>query len=113
VVIQDFNFSWTLCRPNKAHSELIVDPDRVLSLAIARQRLKMIAGRRPQVAEFACGIEVAELSPRYLDQISREAFGIFPIEDRFGGLIPKAFDHDQYVSFNDTGYKVSRNGLLA
>jgi len=113
VVIHDLNFSWTLYRPNKAHPKLIVDPDRVLPLAIARQRLKMIARRRPQVAEFARGVKVAEFSPCHLDQISREAFGTIPIEDGFSDLIPEAFDHNRYVSFNDTAFKASRMGLLA
>src|SRR5215831_15501094 len=39
-------------RPNKAHPESIVNVDRVLPLAIARERLKAIAKKRPQVAKI-------------------------------------------------------------
>jgi hypothetical protein len=38
----------------------VVDPDRVLSLAIARQSLKTVAWGRPQVAEIARGAEVTQ-----------------------------------------------------
>jgi hypothetical protein len=46
----------------------------VLPLAIARQRLKTIAWRRPQVAEIDRGVEVAQFPARYVDQIGRASF---------------------------------------
>src|SRR6266851_4095363 len=39
---------------------LVVDPDRVLPLATARQSLKTVAWGRPQVAEIARGAEVTQ-----------------------------------------------------
>ena len=39
-------------RKRKVYTELVVDPDRVLPLAITRQGFKAIAWRRPQVAEI-------------------------------------------------------------
>jgi len=59
VVVHDLDAGWAFCSPNKAHPELVVDPDRVLPLAIARQSLKMVAWRCPQVAEIARGVKVA------------------------------------------------------
>ena len=111
MVVHDLDLGWAFSRPNKAQPKLVIDPDRVLPLAIARQRLKTISRRRPQVAEFACGVEVAQFSPRHLDQIGRKAPGAFPIEDGFGGLIAEAPNHSRYVSLKDTGFKigVSRN----
>src|SRR5262249_8071230 len=91
--------------PNKAHLELVVDPDRVLPFAIARQRLKMVAWRRPQVAEFVRGVEVAQLPARHLDQIGREAHRTFAVEYGFGGLVPEAPYHKRGVSLNDTTVK--------
>src|SRR5438105_6703734 len=67
VVVHDLDRGRAFRRPNKAHPELVVDPDRVLPLAIARQRLKTVAWRRPQVAEIACGVEVAQLPACHLD----------------------------------------------
>jgi hypothetical protein len=105
VIVHDLDLSRPFRRPNKAHPELVVDPDRVLPLAIARQRLKTVAWRRPQVAEIARGVEIAQLSARYLDQIGRKALRTFAVEDGFSGLIPEAPDHRQRVSLNDTDVK--------
>jgi hypothetical protein len=85
---------------------LVVDPDRALPLAVARQYLETVAWRRPQVAEIARGVEVAQFPARHLDQIGRKALRTFAVEDGFGGLSPEAPDHRQCVSFNDTDVKV-------
>jgi hypothetical protein len=61
----------------------------VLPLAIARQSLKTVAWRRPQVAEIARGTKVAQFPARHLDQIGRKALRTFAVEDSFGGLVPK------------------------
>jgi len=45
VVIYDLDFRRTIRRPDKAHPESIIDPDRVLPPAITRERLKAIAWR--------------------------------------------------------------------
>jgi hypothetical protein len=39
--------------PDKAHAVLIVDPDAVLSPAVARQRLEPVAGEGRQVTQLA------------------------------------------------------------
>jgi len=44
VVVHYLDVRRAFRRPDKAHPELVVDPDRVLPLAIARQRLKTVAG---------------------------------------------------------------------
>src|SRR5437016_2904028 len=93
VVAEDLDVRRAFPRPNKAHPELVVDPDRVLPLAIARQRLKTVAWRRPQVAEIARGVEVTQFPARHLDQIGRKALRAFAVEDGFGGLVPEAPDH--------------------
>jgi hypothetical protein len=107
VVVHDLDVRRAFRRPNKAHPELVVDPDRVLSLAIARQCLKAVAWRRPEVAEIDRGVEVAQLPARHLDQIGRKALWTFAIENRLGALIPEASDHTLCVSLNDTHVNVS------
>jgi len=62
MVVHNLDLRWAFRRPNKANPKLVVYPDRVLPLAIARERLKAIAWRRPQVAEIARGVEVSEVS---------------------------------------------------
>src|SRR6266545_5535314 len=80
VIVHDLDLRRAFRRPDKAHPELIVDPDRVLPLAIARQRLETVAWRRPQVAEIARGVEVAQFPARRLDQIGRKPFGLSPLK---------------------------------
>ena len=80
MVVHDLDIRRAFRRPNKARPELVVDPDRVLPLAIARQRLKTIAWKRPQVAEFARSVEVAQFPARHLDQIGRKPFGLSPLK---------------------------------
>src|ERR1700751_2401826 len=90
MVIHDFDLRRTLRRPNEAHPELVVNADRVLSPAIARECLKTIAGRRPQIAKIARGAEVTQFPARHLDQISRKALRALAVEDGFGNLVPEA-----------------------
>jgi hypothetical protein len=45
VIVHDLDLCRAFRGPNKARPELIVDPDRMLALAIASQRLKMVAPR--------------------------------------------------------------------
>src|SRR5215470_9048618 len=105
MVVHDLDLRRAFGRPNKAYPELVVDADRVLSPAVARERLETVAWRRPQVAEITRGVEVAQLSARHLDQVGRKAFRAFTVEDGFGGFVPEAPDHRSYVSFNDTDIK--------
>jgi hypothetical protein len=48
--------------PNKTDSPLLVDPNRVLALAIASKRFELIPGRRLQNAQFCRGMELEQLS---------------------------------------------------
>src|SRR6266478_2441658 len=58
VVVHDLDFRRAFRRPDKAHAELVVDPDRVLPFAVARQRLKTVAWRRPQIAKIVREVTV-------------------------------------------------------
>ena len=75
-------------RPNKAHPKLVGDPGRVLPRAIAVQCLKTVARRRPQVAEVARRVEVAQFPTRHLNKVGRKALGTLAIEDGLGGPVP-------------------------
>jgi hypothetical protein len=95
VVVHDLDVRRAFRRPKKAYPELVVDPDRVLPFAIASQRLETVAWRRPQVAEIASGVEVAQLPARHLDQIGRKAFGTLAVENSLGCLVPEAPDYER------------------
>jgi hypothetical protein len=104
--VRDLDLYRAFRRPNEANPELVVDPDRVLSLAIVCKRLKSIAWRRSQIAEIARGIEVAQFPPRHLHQSGRKTLRTFAIEDGLGGFFQEAPDHAPFVSLNDTPVKV-------
>src|SRR5262249_36785550 len=107
VVVDDLDFDRAIRGPAEAHSELVIDPDRVLAFAIAQQCLEAVTRWRSQIAEIARGVEVTQFPPRYLDQIGRKAFRALAIENSLGGFVPEAPDHGKYVSFSDTAVKSS------
>jgi hypothetical protein len=92
MIIYNFDCGGPFRCPNKTHPEPGIDPDRVLSLAVAHQRLEPIAWRRPQIVEIVRGVKVAQFPTRYLDQISGKSFRSFAIENSFSGLIAEAPD---------------------
>src|SRR5580704_9996562 len=106
MVVHNLDLRRAFRRPDKAQPELVVDPDRVSSLAIACQSLETVAWRRPQVAEIARSVEVAQFPACHLDQIGRKALRTLAVEDSLGGLVPKAPDHRRCVSFSDTDVNV-------
>src|SRR5262245_55688981 len=93
MVVHDLDFRRAFRRPNEAHPELVVGPDRVLPVAIAHQRLETVARGRSQVDEIARGVEVAQFAACHLDQIGRKPLWTFAVENGFGGPVPKAPDH--------------------
>jgi hypothetical protein len=97
MVISHFDVGWSFGRPSEANPELVVDPDRILSLAVPLERFQSVAWWQPQVAQIDGGIEIAKLAARDLDQIGRKAFRAFALEDGFRGAVLEAFDHgDMY-----------------
>jgi hypothetical protein len=49
MIIDHFDVGWSFRRPSEANPELVVNPDRMLSLPVSAQRFQPIAGRHPQV----------------------------------------------------------------
>jgi len=56
VIVHDFNVFWAFARPAKADSELAIDPNAVLTCAIAPECFKAIARRRSQEVERLGGM---------------------------------------------------------
>jgi hypothetical protein len=64
MIVDDFDMGRTLLGPIEAYAPLVVDPDRMLTAAVARQRFKPVRGRCPQVVKPAGAIEHVKLSQR-------------------------------------------------
>jgi hypothetical protein len=65
VVIRDLDPLRSLISPDKAHSELIVDPDAVLSTPILSQGLELIPWRNPEGPQGNGSVQLVELPPRH------------------------------------------------
>ncbi len=61
MIIDDFHFVAMAFTPSKTDSPLIVDPDRVLSFAIASQRFQLISGRRRQNTQLRRCVKLEQL----------------------------------------------------
>jgi hypothetical protein len=83
VTINEFDVLRTLRGPDKANPELIVHPDRMLSLTIAFQGLKPIGWGRPQIVQNCRCVEITELAPDYLDEISGKSLVDLAVESSF------------------------------
>jgi hypothetical protein len=60
VVVDDLYVFRSFISPDEAHPKLIVDPDRMLSIAIATQSLKPIPWRRAQVIQVNRSVKIAK-----------------------------------------------------
>jgi hypothetical protein len=52
MVVDDFHFVTISIAPDKTDSPLVVDPNRMLSVAIASQNFQLISGRRCQYMQL-------------------------------------------------------------
>jgi hypothetical protein len=75
--------------PNEAHAELIVDPDRMLSITIPAQSLKPISRRRAQIIQVNRSVKIAEFPADDFHKVSRKAFRALALIDRFGHTLDR------------------------
>ena len=88
--------------PNETHPELIVNPDRMLTLAVAGERLKAISRWRSQIAKFGRGVEEPKFPARDLDKIGWKTLRMPAVKYGLRGFVPESPDHLECVSLNDT-----------
>lgn len=62
MIIYDLDIVRIAVTPNKADAPLIVDANAVLTRSIASKRLQTITGRRGEIAQFCCDIQLPQLS---------------------------------------------------
>ena len=78
--------------PNETDAPLIIDPDRVLSLAISPQGLQLISRGRSQDAQFRCSVELEQFSEgNALDRV--ETLAVLIMEKLLRALRAEAPDH--------------------
>ena len=92
VVVNDLNVLRSRGGPAEADAPLIVDADAVLTLAVALERLKSIAGRRTQELKCRRGLELRELSGSHLND-RPEACRFAGFKKLASVAAPEALDH--------------------
>jgi len=92
MVVHNFNVRGTFGRPAKANTELVINPDAVLTLAIPRQSLKSVAWWRAQELQRIRGVQLSQFAGCYLRHI-REAPTLPGLEQSLGSGAPEAFYH--------------------
>jgi hypothetical protein len=64
VVVNNFNIFWAGLCPDKAHAELIIDADAVLTLSASGQSFEPVSWRGSKEFKRQCGIEHRQLPDR-------------------------------------------------
>jgi hypothetical protein len=93
VVIDDFDIGCSSIRPNETNPPAIIDPDAVLSGAIAPQRFQTIAWWNPQILKHTRLIEHTQLSQCDRLHIDRQFATASASPDQSGFRISKTVDH--------------------
>jgi hypothetical protein len=91
VVVNDLDLLWPGVRPDKAESELVVDADAVLAMAVPPERLQAIARWDLQIVEASGGVEDGELAGRHTSEAA-EAAPWLPFKEGLGVAATKRPD---------------------
>ena len=95
MVIDDLNVVRVPLAPNEAKAPLVVDPDAVLSFAVAVQCFQAISRRRHQVSQFCGAVQLAKFPARdTLDCLKTPARQPMVKSPGFGGA--ERLNHKSY-----------------
>jgi hypothetical protein len=92
MVIDDFDQLGAAVPPNKADASLIVDPDAVLSSAVASKGFQPVAGWGAEIGELVCRVEHIELAECHRFDRS-ECARCFAVVQLFRSLVFERPDH--------------------
>lgn len=96
MVVNEFNVLRSFGCPDETNPILIVYPDRMLAFAVAFERFQPIGRGCPEIVQSGRGVQIAELPPRHLYQVGREALAGFAVCDCFSQGVLEALDHEQF-----------------
>src|SRR6266496_4394703 len=90
VIVHDLHgFRAEIC-PAKAHPPLVVDPDRMLTLAVLLQRFQAIRWWYAQRIKSQCRVQHAELAAGDRKDVRWKPLRAAPLKDSFGHPAPEA-----------------------
>ena len=109
MIVDDLHIDGAVTSPYEADAPLFIDANRMLSLAVAFERLQTIARRHPQIAERFRVVQHVELSSRYFGDGPEMLRKSPAFEKGFCGNIFEALDHRLYIV--RTTYQLNAVGL--
>jgi len=102
MVIDNLNVFWAGRRPFETDSELVIDPNAVLSYPIASECLQSNAGWNAQIVQLLGGIDLIELASSNAPQTLRTSLSRRPgapaVENILRPFVPKRPNHDNTIA---------------
>jgi hypothetical protein len=95
MIISDLDIECLTIGEAKADTPLIIDPDRMLTDAIALQGLKPIGRRQAQISDGPRRIQLLQAHGCTPQNIARQLAGFARSEEAFGAGIGKRSDHER------------------
>jgi hypothetical protein len=105
VVIRDFHIFSALALPEKANAPLVIDPDAVLPLSVASERLKPVPGRNLKVFDIGGAVKDQEFSQCGSLDVTWNLPGTVPTENPFGLSVLERADHGYIVTLSVNNVK--------
>jgi hypothetical protein len=81
VIVHDLDFVRVPIQPSKAYAPLVVDPNAVMTGAIATERLESVPGRKPELIQANRGVDLHELSEHDAPQLRRKGADLFAVPE--------------------------------
>jgi hypothetical protein len=110
VVVDDLDVMGISISPSKANPPLPVDPNAVLSRAVASQDLQPVARRRAEIGKRAGIVYLRQLAVRRPDDVVRHALDEAALPGGFGGGIAERSDREGRY-YRIAIWQASRTGL--
>src|SRR6185369_12584034 len=101
VVINDLDVTGIIALPYKTNAPLLVDPDTMLPLPVAAQRLQIIRRRNTQRFKDSCRVQDLQLYRRSSLNGLRQLCGELPVKELFSLLVFERLDHKEILSRRD------------
>jgi hypothetical protein len=112
MIVHDFDVLSTGIGPSETHSELIVDPDAVLSFPVAYKGFQTIPGWNAKVSQPTGNLKLTQLAAGYRGNIGKTLYRIASSQ-RFRVGTPKGFDHGLIITHCVINVKRCQNGCMS
>ena len=96
MVVDDLDVLGACGRPPKAHPELVVHADAVLTCPVTFECFKPVTGRNSEIFDPTCDLQLPQFAPRYAFNLLKP-FDPAASGKLFGIRILKRYDHQKIL----------------